>query len=137
MWTGAATFKDAALGMPKLDKIHIRDLRARCIIGIFPEEREKLQELVINITLFADLSEACRSDAIEDTIDYKSLKKSVLALVEASEYFLIEALAGRIAGLCLESPKVARVAVAVDKPGALRFARSVAVKIERERTGHG
>jgi len=117
----------------RLDAIHLRDLHLRCIIGIFEDERRNLQDVLINITLHADLATAGRTDRIEDTVDYKAIKKRVVALVEASRFFLLEALAERIARTCLEDPRVERVAVTVDKPGALRFARSVAVAIERER----
>lgn len=117
-----------------LDKIHIRDLRARCILGIFPEEREKPQEITLNITLWADLREAAVSDSIDDTVDYKQVKQQVLALVENSTYFLVEKLAQEVADICLCAPRVERVTVTLDKPGALRFARSVAVEITRSRT---
>lgn len=117
----------------RLDKIYIRDLHLRCIVGIYPEEREHKQDVIVNVILRCDLSEACRSDRIEDTVDYKSVKKRIVAMVEASEFFLIERLADAIAEICLESPAVALAQVTVDKPGALRFARSVAVEISRTR----
>jgi len=116
---------------PALDKIHIRDLHARCLIGINPDEREKEQDVVINLTLFADLRTACKSDRIEDTVNYRAIKKEVLAMTEASSYYLVERLADEIAGICLRSELVQRVRVTVEKPGALRFAKTVAVEIER------
>jgi D-erythro-7,8-dihydroneopterin triphosphate epimerase len=114
-----------------LDRLHIQDLLVRCIVGINPEEREKEQDVIINVTLHADLSKACRSDDFADTIDYRSLKKRIMAAVGKSADLLVERLAERIADLCLESPGVQRVRVRLDKPGALRFARSVAVEIDR------
>ena len=116
-----------------LDAIHIRDLSLRCIVGIYPEERKAKQDVLINITLYADLSAACRSDRIEDTVDYKCIKKEVIAAVESSQCQLLEHLTARVAAICLAEPKVERVKVAVEKPGALRYARSVAVEIIRER----
>lgn len=121
----------------QLDRIHIRDLHLRCIIGIFDEERRDRQDVIINLTLYADLAGAGRTDRIEDTIDYKAAKKRVIALVEQSSCLLVERLAQQIADLCLEDPRVQRVAVTVDKPGALRFARSVAVEIIRDRRNSG
>lgn len=118
-----------------LDQIRIQDLLSRCIVGVYPEERTEKQDVIINITLFADLSRAGRTDQIEDTVDYKNVKKAVLAHVEQSAYFLLEKLAEEIAAICLAAPNVVRVTVSVDKPGALRFARSVAVEITRERPG--
>ncbi len=115
------------------DRIHIRDLEVRCILGVLPEERREKQDVVINITLYADLAKAGATDRIEDTVDYKSIKKAVLAAAEQSSYCLVEALAEKIAAVCLQDEKVARAVVSVDKPGALRFAQSVAVEIERSR----
>lgn len=119
-----------------MDRIHIRELTSRCIVGINPDERVNKQDVIMNITLEADLSSACVSDNIDDTIDYKRIKQSVLAMVEESEYFLIERLAQAIAEICLQDSRVRAAHVSVDKPGALRFARSVAVEITRYRDGH-
>lgn len=116
-----------------LDRIHIRDLQIRCIVGVFPEERTEKQDVRLNITLHADLRTACKTDTLDDTIDYKTLKKQIVALVERSECFLIERLAESVADLCLGHEGVRRVDVTIDKPGALRFARSVAVEITRVR----
>ena len=61
----------------RIDKIHIRELLLRCIIGVNPDEREKKQDVVINLTLSVDLREACRTDHIDDTINYKLIKQRV------------------------------------------------------------
>lgn len=119
-----------------LDMIHIRDLQLRCIVGLYEEERRAKQDVVINITLYADYQMACKTDRIEDTVDYKALKKKVVELVEGSGFYLIERLAQSVADACFETAEVQRVEVTVDKPGALRYARSVAVEIIRERR-HG
>jgi D-erythro-7,8-dihydroneopterin triphosphate epimerase len=116
-----------------LDQIHIRDLLLRCIVGVFPEERRTKQDVMINITLYADLSAACRSDQLKDTVDYKTIKQAVIAEVESSECQLVEHLAERIANICLKDQRVHRARVRLEKPGALRFARSVGVEIVRER----
>ena len=118
---------------PPLDRIHIRDLRARCIVGTNPDERVNPQDVVINLTLHADLRRAGASDDIADTVDYRAVKKDVLAMVEASSYQLVERLAERVAEVCLEDRRVKKVEVFLEKPGALRVARSVGVAIARER----
>ncbi len=119
-----------------MDRILIRDLQARCIIGVNEEERREKQDIVINLTVYADLRPAGRSDRIEDALDYRELKKRILGTVEGSQHYLVEALAEDIAAVCLEPAAVQRVQVCVDKPGALRFARSVAVEILRDRGDH-
>ncbi|MBU0678902.1 MAG: dihydroneopterin aldolase [Verrucomicrobia bacterium] len=116
-----------------MNKIHIRDLALRCIIGIYPDERREKQDVIINVTMEADFSKAADTDAIEDTVDYKSIKKKIIALVEKSAFNLIETLAYKVAGICMEDPQVQRATVTVDKPGALRFTQSVAVEVTLER----
>ena len=117
------------------DRIYIRDLRLRCIVGIYPEERTNKQDVIINVVLWVDLRKAGASDAIEDTVNYKFVKKRIVSLVEGSDYQLIERMAEAIAAICLDEKTVEQVQVTVDKPGALRFARSVAVEIIRTRDG--
>jgi FolB domain-containing protein len=116
-----------------MDRILIRDLQARCIVGVNDDERREKQDIVINLTIYADLRAAGRSDRIEDALDYRELKKRILTVVENSRRYLVEALAEDIAAVCLERGAVQRVQVCVDKPGALRFARSVAVEVDRTR----
>jgi dihydroneopterin aldolase/D-erythro-7,8-dihydroneopterin triphosphate epimerase len=115
------------------DRIHIRDLALRCVIGLYPAERRQKQDVVLNLTIEADLRAAGRSDDLADTVDYKAIKRAIIAAVERSRYRLVEALAERVAAIALRHRGVHRVTVCVDKPGALRFARSVAVEIARER----
>ena len=115
------------------DQIHIRDLLLRTIIGINDEERRSRQDVLINIILYADLHAPGASDDIEDTVNYRTITKNVIKLVEGSAFFLVEKMAAEIAAICLADPRVGRVRVRVEKPGALRFARSVGVEIERGR----
>ena len=116
------------------DRIEIRDLMIRAIVGINDEERVNRQDIVINMTLWTDLHEAGRTDGIDDTINYRTLTKQVIELVEESSYFLVEKMAAEISRLGLEfSESIERIRVSVEKPGAVRFARSVGVTIERTR----
>ena len=116
-----------------MDRIHIRDLALRCIIGIDDRERRERQDVVLQLTLHADLRRACGSDRFEDTVDYRAIKKRVVTLVEGSQFQLIEALAEAVARSCFEDERVAVADVTVEKPGALRFARTVAVQVVRRR----
>jgi len=117
------------------DQIHIRDLHLRTIIGINDEERRDRQDVLINLTVDTDMRTASRSDDIYDAFNYRTLAKRVIELVENSQFYLVEKLAAEVARLCLEDTRVERVRVSVDKPGALRFARSVGVTIERGKDG--
>lgn len=118
--------------MPNRDKIVIKDLLLRCIIGLNDWERENKQDVLINLTIFTDMAAAGRSDDAADIINYRSITKAIIKHVEASDYKLVEALATAIARICCVDFHTPRVIVRVEKPGALRFAHSVGVEIERE-----
>lgn len=113
------------------DRIEIHDLLLRCIVGINPEERFKKQDVILNLTLFVDMRDAGHSDDIEDAINYKTLTKAVIDHVEESSYYLVEKLAHSIAEIVIQQFGIDRAIISVEKPGALRFARSVGVVIER------
>jgi dihydroneopterin aldolase/D-erythro-7,8-dihydroneopterin triphosphate epimerase len=115
------------------DRIHIKDLHLRAIIGINDEERRDRQDVLINIILHVDLRAAGASDSIEQAVNYRTITKRIIGLVEGSRFYLVEKLAAEIAVICLADARVERAAVRVEKPGALRFARSVGVEIERSR----
>jgi D-erythro-7,8-dihydroneopterin triphosphate epimerase len=118
-----------------MDRIVIRELLVRCVLGVDEEERREMQDVLISVTLHAELRKAGESDRLEDAIDYRTIKKRVMAAADGSRYRLVEALAERVAAICLEDGRVRRVDVLVEKPGSLRFARSAAVEITREPTG--
>ena len=113
------------------DRILIRNLLLRGIIGINPEERTNQQDILINMVLFTDIRAAAASDAIEDSTNYKAVTKRIIKHVEASQDFLVEKLVSDIARIVLTEFPVERVQVRVEKPGALRFAESVGIEIER------
>jgi 2-amino-4-hydroxy-6-hydroxymethyldihydropteridine diphosphokinase len=115
------------------DQIQIKDLLLRTIIGINEEERRARQDVLINIVLHADTRPAGASDAIEDAVNYRTITKQVIHLVKGSQFYLVEKLAAEIAAICLDDPHVESASVRVEKPGALRFARSVGVEIHRTR----
>ena len=115
------------------DLIQIKGLHLRTMIGVGKEERRDRQDVMIDIDLHADMRAAGRSDDIRDSVDYRALTKRIIALVESSKFYLVEKLAAEIASLCLEDKRVERARVAVEKPLALRFARSVGVTVERGR----
>ena len=115
------------------DRILIKDLLVRGILGINDWEREQPQDILVNLTLFTDLRRAGFSDDIADSVNYRTVTKRILAHVETSTRYTVEALATDIARICLQESGVTRVRVRLEKPGALRFARSVGVEIERSR----
>ncbi len=77
------------------DKILIKDLLIRGIIGIHDWEREKKQDILINIEMEADCQQAGVTDDFRDAVDYRAVTKAVIGLIEASEFFLVERLSAK------------------------------------------
>ncbi len=117
-----------------LDQIFIKDLLVRGILGINPDERVNRQDILINVTLWADTRPAARSDAIDDAVNYRTISKAIIQHVETGQPYLVERLVQEIADICFATdPRIQAVEASVEKPGALRFARSVGVRIFRTR----
>lgn len=118
-----------------MDKTFIKDLLVRGIIGIRDWEREKAQDILINVTVFSDTTRAGETDDIAHCVDYSTLAKKIQTHAESAARLTVEALANDLAKLCLQDESVQKVIVRVEKPGAVRFAKSVGVEIERRRDG--
>lgn len=117
-----------------MDQIVIRDLLLRGIVGINPEERTKPQDILVNVTMWADTRAAAASDDIADAVNYRTISKEIITHIEGGDPMLVERLAAEIADLCLAADdRIQEVEIALEKPGALRFARSVGLVIRRAR----
>ena len=117
----------------RLDTVKIERLELDCIIGITPWERLTKQQITVDIEIDTDLAAAGNSDSIEDTINYRTIAKTVTHEVEKSDYGLVESIGAKIADICLEDDRVFSVRVTVRKPGAVRKALAVGIVIRRNR----
>ena len=116
-----------------MDHIFIRGLRLTCTIGVVDRERTTQQPVQIDLDLELDLKEACLHDDLSLSVDYREVRDRLEMVVAASRFFLIEALAERLAGECLSIPRVKAVRLRVEKPGALRGTSTVGVEVFRSR----
>ncbi|MPM08939.1 Dihydroneopterin aldolase [bioreactor metagenome] len=119
-----------------MDKISVTGLSVEACHGLLDFERVAPQPFVIDLALFGDFA-ACRTDAIEDTVNYAGAADLARRVVRENSFFLIERLAGAIAKELLEAfPLIKRVQVTVHKPKAPvegEFS-DISVEIERERS---
>jgi FolB domain-containing protein len=117
-----------------LDLVHIRDLSVMGIIGINPDERVNEQEILVNAALGVDTRPAAASDDIADAANYRTITKAIIAHIRDGKPMLVERLVAELAQLIFDiEPRVQEVELTVEKPGALRFARSVGITIHRSR----
>jgi dihydroneopterin aldolase len=100
------------------DMITLTGLRVRGFHGVYDHEREHGQDFVVDVTLETDLSEAAGSDDVADTVHYGELAGILAAIIAGEPVRLIETLAERLAGACLNYPRVQAVEVTVHKPQA-------------------
>ncbi len=119
--------------MDRMDRIIIRDLAARGKIGISEKERQAPQDILINVVMYTDIVKASYSDSIEDCVDYSTMTKSILNLVENNTRKTMEALTSDIADLCLKHQLVKKVVVRAEKTSAVRFVKAAGVEIERQK----
>ena len=113
------------------DRISVRGLAVRAVIGVHEAERASPQELRIDFDLETDLGTAAASDDLRDTVDYDAVARAVRARVEATPRFLIEAVAEDVVSVCMGDPRVRGVLVTVHKPGAVAGADGVSVTVHR------
>ena len=118
-----------------MDVVFIEGLAVDALIGIYDWERRVRQPLVFDVEMDFDNRVPAASDAIADTLDYKAVSRRIVEVVQASSYGLVEALAEQVARVVLDEFPVSRVALKLSKPGAVRGARSVGVRIVRTRAG--
>jgi dihydroneopterin aldolase len=110
--------------------VYIRGLRAQAVIGVYEWERHIRQTLVLDLEMASDTARAAGSDQIADALDYAELSKKVIALVEGSDYQLIETLAEVVAQMIMRDFGVPWLRLRLGKPGAVTEADDVGVIIE-------
>ncbi len=118
---------------PGLAKIRIKDLRLRTYIGINDDEIRNKQDVLINITLVYRAKDAVISNNIEDALNYRSICKTVIALVESKSFALLERLTQEVLDCVMSFERVEFAEVEIDKPHALRFSESVSITLTAQR----
>lgn len=119
-----------------MDKILIRDLKIFAFHGVNEEEKIDGQNFVFDIDLYVNMTKACYSDNVEDTVSYAKVIKTVTRVFTAKKYDLLEKAAQITAEAILdEYSDVSKVTVTLKKPEAPMKAdfSYVGVQIERER----
>jgi 7,8-dihydroneopterin aldolase/epimerase/oxygenase len=114
-----------------MDIVFIEDLRIDAVIGIYDWERRVRQTLSFDIEMAFDNTVPAASDDIALTLNYKDVSKRLIDYVSASSFGLVETLAEHCAAIIREEFGVSWVRLKLSKPGAVRGAKAVGVRIER------
>lgn len=114
-----------------MDIVYINELKIETIIGIYDWERQVKQIVSLDIEMAHDINKAAQTDNIQYALNYKAVAKRLIAFIEGSEFLLVESMAEQIAQIVQEEFNVPWLRLSVSKPGALRGAKNVGVRIER------
>lgn len=114
--------------------IRIKNLRLRTYIGINEDEILNRQDVVINVKINYNADRASHSDAMDDALNYKTITKAIIRLVEDNRFSLLEKLTLDVLAIAAEHPAVTYAEAEVDKPHALRFADSVSLCLSCNKT---
>jgi 7,8-dihydroneopterin aldolase/epimerase/oxygenase len=102
-----------------MDCIHLTGIRSYGYTGYLPEEQVLGQWFEVDVKLWLDLSKSGETDAIEDTVDYRSIIGLVQNTIKTSKFALVERLTAYIADSILAlSDRVTQVQVILSKPAA-------------------
>ncbi len=114
-----------------MDTIFLEQVKVQTKLGVPAWERMVAQTIILDIEIGYDLSKACKSDAIEDTIDYGAVVTRIRETLNQNSFKLVEALAEHVGQLILSEFKVLSVKVKVAKPAILPGLKALGVVIER------
>jgi 7,8-dihydroneopterin aldolase/epimerase/oxygenase len=114
-----------------MDTIFISELKVKTKLGVPLWERMVAQTIILDIEIGYDLSAACKSDAIADTIDYGAVVARIRETLTEHSFQLAEALAEHVCQLILKEFGALSVKVKVAKPGILAGLKGLGVVIER------
>jgi len=120
------------------DSITLQGMQFYGYHGVLPEENRLGQRFLVDVTMWLDLSEAGRSDRLEDTINYAEVYERVRAIAEGEPVRLIETLAERVASALLQTyTRITEISIRVTKPHPPFGAHfdGVSVQIHRRRDG--
>jgi dihydroneopterin aldolase len=117
-----------------MDRILLEGMSFQGRHGVRPAEREQPQEFKVDVEVDCDLSEAGRSDRIEDTLDYRQVRAIAKEVIEGESQKLLESLAAHIADRVLQLQRVSGVSVRISKrPASMQPIAAAAVRINRTR----
>ena len=114
-----------------MDVLFIKNLSAFATIGVHDYERNIKQEVKINMEISFNNKIASATDDITDALDYEAISKRALQYVEGSQHFLIETVAESLSELLLKEFPIDKLTLAISKPGAIKSASDVGVKVVR------
>ncbi|WP_047551453.1 dihydroneopterin aldolase [Methylotenera sp. G11] len=114
-----------------MDTIFLSEVKVQTKLGVPEWERMVEQTIILDIEIGYDLSLACKSDDVADTIDYGLVVNRVRETLKEHSFKLVEALAEHVCQLILKEFSALNVKVKVAKPAILPGLKALGVIVER------
>ncbi|MDI1363195.1 dihydroneopterin aldolase [Methylotenera sp.] len=116
-----------------MDTIFLEQVKVQTKLGVPEWERMMPQTIILDIEIGYDLTNACQSDTIADTIDYGAVVRRIRETLTENSFKLVEALAEYLCQLILKEFGALSVKIKVAKPGILPGLKALGVIVERNR----
>lgn len=116
---GPAVAPDRGPVVPRdLTTVRLSGLRVRGWHGVRETEKKNGQDFVVDMVLDVDVPAAAKTDDLSATVDYDALAHQLAQTIAGPPYQLIETLADRLVGICLQDSRVIAAEITVHKPSA-------------------
>jgi dihydroneopterin aldolase len=114
-----------------MDTIFLSEVKVQTKLGVPEWERMTPQTIILDIEIGYDLSKACQSDDVNDTIDYGTVVNRIRETLQENSFQLVEKLAEHLCQLILKEFNAQSVKIKVAKPTILPGLKALGVVIER------
>lgn len=114
-----------------MDKVFVKNLEIKTIIGIHDFEREQPQRILVSLTMFTDFTKPALTDNIADAVNYQLICEEVITIAQKAQCLLLERLSVLIADHILANYQVQKVEVTLNKPDIIPETEAVGVSITR------
>ena len=99
-------------------KIFIENLICNAYLGVYEEEKNSKQKIIINLEILLIKNIKTNSDNLDDVADYGKFRRTILNVVNTKHYNLIETLAETLINKCKSLDKVKYIKIKITKPNA-------------------
>ena len=114
-----------------MDIIFLNEVKVQTKLGVPTWERMAAQTIVLDIEIAMPNSHSCKTDQIDDTIDYGTVVANIRERLSKKSFQLVEALAEDLCQMIIADFGTPWVKIKVAKPGILPGVKALGVIIER------
>jgi dihydroneopterin aldolase len=102
--------------MEDSEKITLKNMAYSGYLGVAEWESDVKTHIEVDLEIYANLKKACKSDDLDDTIDYAAVYDLVGKVIKGGHHHLLESLADEIADEVFQFCDCSRIVVRTRKP---------------------